>query len=86
MKLYKDGNEINADKAQLHLMLAAGWTLTNEPEKDLSMISASEEIINEEVVEEKITPPKKKAVPKKKAAPKKKPAPKITPIKNTDKE
>ena len=68
MKLYKDGNEISLDKAQLHLMLNDGWALTNEPEEDLGEVSTSEEIINEEIVEEKITPPIKKL--RKKVTPK----------------
>jgi len=78
MKLYKDGNEISADKAQLHLMLKDGWALTNEPKEDLGVISTSEEIISEGIVEEKLTPPIKKL--------RKKVTPKIKSVKISKKE
>ena len=68
MKLYKDGNEISVEKAQLHLMLNDGWALTNEPKEDLGEVSTSEEVLSEEIVEEKITPPKK--ISRKKVSPK----------------
>lgn len=61
MKLYKDGQEILADKSQLRILLEAGWSQNPDGPKE----TASEDnIVEDDVDIVKIEKPKKKKTKK----------------------
>lgn len=65
MKLYKDGKEVLVDKAQVKILLDAGWSTDLKPDV-LEVEPTSEENDEIDEIEEKIqAKPKKPRKPKK---------------------